>query len=520
MLFSQCFRCKTTIVCGGVVDVEGRQYCRTSCMEMGASIPGQQFTTSENDTVVYCWPYCQSADGQVVKTGTDPVFAVITFFGCILMLTLAITYHFNVWSNFYMLWKVVPFLLIPLFSLGRGTTHIRINESGIRLESSAGKSLMGSKPIYWKAIRRIYVEAPKNKSVLSGKLVIEHHGTDRIPLSKIASADQWRKLVQAINTYSTDTQLDSRLLDVVAGQNSRDSSYTRLWLDALTAPPRRERLQPLSAGTSLQSGGFIIERILGSGGQGSAYLAKTKSDSVVVLKEYILPVYVDLRVRKQALEDFENEARLLTSLQHEGIVKSVASFAEDHRAYLVLEYISGKSLRDIVLETGRLAEADCLNYAIQMCKVLSYLHTQSPPLVHRDFTPDNLLVCNSTGRLKLIDFMVAQQEGAESTSVVGKLHYMPPEQFQGKAAPVSDLYAMGCTMHYLLTGQDPEPMTPSHPILLNDAVTPEIDEIVARLTAVDARFRYRDTAELLADLHARCVVNSEAAPVEAERSTY
>jgi tRNA A-37 threonylcarbamoyl transferase component Bud32 len=509
-MVSKCAKCKTTILWGAVIDNEGRNFCGVTCKDsvhkrLLAPLPPDGSLPSTEGTLIYCWPYCPATDGQTVKREKDPVFLVVTMFGGIWLLTLLITCHFNMWGNVYMFFKWVPFLFLPLLGLGRGTTHIRVNQTGIVLESASGKSIMKSKPIPWRSILRIYVEKPKEgQSILCGKLVIKHSSTEKVSLSKIASADQWKKLVEAINVHF-DSKLDSSLLDVLIDDASRDPSYTKLWLDALTAPPRRTRLQPLVSGTSLQKGQYTVERLLGNGGQGSAYLARSGSNDLIVLKEYILPVYVDVRVRKQALEDFENEARLLTSLRDDGIVKCLTSFVEDHRAYLVLEYVSGRSLRDLVEAGGCMSESDCMKHAIAMAKILHYLHTQSPPIVHRDFTPDNLLVCNSSQSLKLIDFMVAQKEGTETSQIVGKHHYMPPEQFRGQAIAASDLYALGCTMHFLLTGQDPEPMTPSHPMLVNEAISPEIDEIVARLTALDARFRYRDAGELVTDMQTRSI---------------
>lgn len=139
-----------------------------------------------------------------------------------------------------------------------------------------------------------------------------------------------------------------------------------------------------------------------------------------------------------------------------------------------------------------------------MSKILTYLQSRSRPIVHRDFTPDNLMVSDEDGSLKLIDFMLAQQnQDAEAESiVVGKPQYMPPEQFRGKATPASDLYALGCTLHFLLTGEDPAPMTPSHPMLLNASVSHEFDSVISRLTALDEKSRYRSAVELTAELAA------------------
>jgi serine/threonine protein kinase len=165
-------------------------------------------------------------------------------------------------------------------------------------------------------------------------------------------------------------------------------------------------------------------------------------------------------------------------------------FLEDHRAYLVLEHIDGVSLRDLVQEKGPLSREQILDLSLQMCDVLQYLHSLSPPVVHRDFTPENLIF-NRDGRLVLIDFNVAQQrEWTTTGTVVGKHAYLPPEQFRGQPCEQSDLYAMGATLFYLCTGNDPEPISCSHPAKHNTSVRSDLDAIVANLTAVELTDRF------------------------------
>jgi hypothetical protein len=122
--------------------------------------------------------------------------------------------------------------------------------------------------------------------------------------------------------------------------------------------------------------------------------------------------------------------------------------------------------------------------------ILEYLHGQEPPVVHRDFTPDNLILAKS-GTLKLIDFNVAQQQESTTTgTVVGKQAYLPPEQFRGQPCPQSDLYGLGATLFYLLTGHDPVAITCSHPQELEPAVSSLLDSIVAQATALELAERF------------------------------
>jgi tRNA A-37 threonylcarbamoyl transferase component Bud32 len=302
-------------------------------------------------------------------------------------------------------------------------------------------------------------------------------------------------LHEAITRWAGNLNRDSHLIEAL--RPAQDHSYTELWMQALSAPPKRERLAPLAPDTLLQDGRFKIDSQLGVGGQGTAYLAFSKDDNTeVVLKEFILPVYVDMKVRRQALERMQNEVAMLAKLDNERIVRLHDFFVEDHRGYLVLERIDGLSLRQIVINDGCLPEDKVHELSLQMCLILKYLQTLTPPIVHRDFTPDNLIL-GKDGLLKLVDFNVAQQsEESATATVVGKHSYLPPEQFRGKPTVQSDVYAMGATIYYLLLGEDPEPITSSHPILKNENISGKLDEIVAKATALDLKRRFQSALEV------------------------
>lgn len=312
-------------------------------------------------------------------------------------------------------------------------------------------------------------------------------------------------LLKTVTQMAPDAVQDPALIRAL--MPPQRESYTELWLQSLTTPPNRNRLTPLNDGLKLKSGRYVVERQLATGGQGVAYLARDTEISAkdmnntaarnakVVLKEFVLPVYTSRNVRKQALERFENEARILEELDHPQIVKLIDFFLEDHRAYLVLEHIDGMSLRQIVQQGGPLPLSEIISLSIQMCDVLEYLHSLSPAVVHRDFTPDNLIL-DSTGRLVLIDFNVAQQKQWTTTStVVGKHAYLPAEQFRGKPVPQSDLYAMGATLYFLFSGQDPQPITSSHPRKFDASVSEVFDEIVSKLTHTEPEERYQTASD-------------------------
>jgi serine/threonine-protein kinase len=206
-----------------------------------------------------------------------------------------------------------------------------------------------------------------------------------------------------------------------------------------------------------------------------------------------MPVFPDARVRKSVAEKFQQEAAMLSRLAHPQIVKLLDVFVEDHRAYLVLQRIQGNTLKQVVTKRGALSESEVTALALQMCDILLYLHSQNPPVIHRDFTPDNLMLFE--GKLFLIDFSVAQQIEINITgSVVGKHLYMAPEQFRGKASAQSDVYSFGATLFYLLTGKEPEAISVSHPRAIDAEVSERMDTLIAQCTALD-------TASRPADLH-------------------
>lgn len=351
----------------------------------------------------------------------------------------------------------------------------------------------------WQNLEEIKFE---NKAIV----LQANNGKTRLKLDSFEGVEDKEKFLQAINKYAGSVKRAPEVVESLSPP--ADHSYTELWLQALSAPPKRERLRALAEGALLQGGRYRVAGELGAGGQGFAYLAYDKNEEGelelagnVVLKEFVLPIYVDIQARKNALERFENEARLLTRLDNERVVKLRHFFVEDHRAYLVLEHIEGKNLRQWLAEKLENAEQktftadEVKELAIKMAQILTYLHSLAPPLVHRDFTPDNLIM-DRAGNLKLIDFNVAQEMQESTTgTVVGKQSYLPPEQFRGKAEPASDIYAMGATLSYLLTGKDPVPISTIQPEAegIKEHAASGIPQLLHQLTQIDPN--KRPTAE-------------------------
>ena len=192
-------------------------------------------------------------------------------------------------------------------------------------------------------------------------------------------------------------------------------------------------------------------------------------------------------------------------LHHPQIARVYDHFVENGRDYLVLDYIPGQSLRQLVEAEGPRLEDKVLEWAQAIAGILLYLHGQNPPIIHRDLTPENL-VLGEDNLIHLIDFGAANEFAATATgTLIGKQAYIPPEQFRGKPQPASDICALGATMYYLLTGQDPEALSSSNPALVNSSVSVQTGEFVAMLTAVAVADRPADCLEVIqkiADLRA------------------
>jgi outer membrane protein assembly factor BamB/tRNA A-37 threonylcarbamoyl transferase component Bud32 len=274
----------------------------------------------------------------------------------------------------------------------------------------------------------------------------------------------------------------------------------------ITLDERPVALQPegtLPSNTVLQER-YQVLNVQGRGGMGAVYRARdlrfTGVDKIVAVKE-MNNTAPDPRLRRISIQNFEREANILASLSHPAIPKIFDYFSEGQRSYLILEFIEGKTLEDLLEEQRHpFGTEEAIGWAIQICDVLAYLHGHEPPVIFRDMNPSNLMLRND-GRIMVIDFGIAKLfEHGQRGTMIGTEGYSPPEQYRGVAEPRGDIYALAAALHHLLTNRDPrlEPPFTFHerPARLFNAEVPEaVDVALSKALAYDVQDRYASASE-------------------------
>ncbi|MEO1287557.1 MAG: protein kinase, partial [Chloroflexota bacterium] len=265
-----------------------------------------------------------------------------------------------------------------------------------------------------------------------------------------------------------------------------------------------------SSGSALELNTILLSRYkiegqLGGGGQGAVYQARDlnfpDSRRLVAIKE-MLVITNDSSVRMNAMKAFKREANILATLNHPAIPKIYDFFEKNDRAYLVMEYINGRDLEAILSRTKSLPIDKIIEWGIDLCDVLQYLHNHQPePIIFRDMKPANIMI-DSLGKVRLIDFGIAKVfvSGLPQT-MIGTEGYSAPEQYKGKANPLSDIYSLGATLHHVVTRADPRLEPPfsfnERPITsINEDATPQFEQVIMRSLEFDPDKRFQSCADM------------------------
>jgi hypothetical protein len=263
----------------------------------------------------------------------------------------------------------------------------------------------------------------------------------------------------------------------------------------------------LASGTILHNRYRII-RLLGQGGMGAVYLAEDQSlpGRLVAVKENFDP-------SRSAQEQFKREAVMLARLKHPNLPQVTDHFIEPSgRQYLVMDYVEGEDLDQILAQRGPLPEAEVLGWMEQVFDALEYMHRwvdtasgKPTPIIHRDIKPGNIKR-TPEGRIMLVDFGIAKYQtgaGTETGARAASPGFSPVEQYTGGTDACSDVYALGATLYCLLTGQVPPespriaagmPLTP--PRALNPRISPNTEQAILQAMQIQATNRYQAVRDL------------------------
>ena len=253
---------------------------------------------------------------------------------------------------------------------------------------------------------------------------------------------------------------------------------------------------------SVIDGKYEILREIGHGGMSVVYLAMdTHLNKQWAVKE----------IKKKGsgkndeiiVNSLLAEANLMKRLDHAALPRIVDIIDNGVTIYVVMDYIEGESLDKILNEYGAQPEELVIGWAMQLCDALAYLHAQKPPIIYRDMKPANIML-KPEGNIKIIDFGIAREYKKQSladTTVLGTKGYAPPEQYSGQTDARSDIFALGMTMHHLLTGIDPRSGEAYAPVRMwNPELSEGIELIIDKCVEPAPENRYQNCSDLLYDL--------------------
>lgn len=246
-------------------------------------------------------------------------------------------------------------------------------------------------------------------------------------------------------------------------------------------------------------GKYHILKEIGRGGMSTVYLAMdNRLNKTWTVKE--IRNTNSTRKDQFIIQSLVVEANLMKRLDHPAIPRIVDIIDTGSTLYVIMDYIEGVSLEEIIRNDGPQQEDSVIDWCKQVCEALLYLHNQKPPIIYRDVKPANIIL-KPDGIIKIIDFGIARefkQDWNSDTTVLGTKGYAPPEQYVGQTDQRSDIYALGMTMHYLLTGVEPRAGEPRQAVRqLNPTLSEGIEAIIDKCVETNPEYRFQSCVDLL-----------------------
>lgn len=248
-------------------------------------------------------------------------------------------------------------------------------------------------------------------------------------------------------------------------------------------------------------GKYEILKLIGAGGMSKVYLAMDKRLNKQWAVKEITKRARDMN-NEVVIQSAIAEANMIKKLDHPALPRIVDIIENGDMIFVIMDYIEGETLGDVLRAEGPQPQELVIEWALQLCEVLDYLHTRNPAIIYRDMKPDNIML-KPDGNIKLIDFGIAREykeHKSSDTIGLGTRGYAAPEQFGGQAQTDArtDIYCLGMTLHHLLTGKNPsEPPYETYPIRhWNPQLSTGLEVIVQKCINLNPEDRYQSCAEL------------------------
>lgn len=276
-------------------------------------------------------------------------------------------------------------------------------------------------------------------------------------------------------------------------------------MDKSVTDPEDDNRAKATAPISLQNGRYKLKNKIGSGGMGCVFLADdTRMKCRVVVKE-MFNMSVDPEENAYMEKRFQEEARTLFKLKHPYLPKVTDFFTENNNMYMIMEYVEGENFETVIekRKDKQISLEEFNAWMAESIDILSYLHNLEPPVIHRDIKPANLMLTRKE-KVFLVDFGVARSigEGTKTHTRVGTFGFASPEHYSGRFTLASDIYSLGATFHYLLSGDDPQDRDPfDYPPLsrFRSDVPSNLQKIIDKMLARNKNDRYENLEEVKKD---------------------
>jgi serine/threonine protein kinase len=283
------------------------------------------------------------------------------------------------------------------------------------------------------------------------------------------------------------------------------------------------RFRELSVGKILYNK-YVIEKVLGAGGFGITYYARhTALNRHYAIKEFFINGFCvrstqskDIHLQGLTKEEynrfrekFVEEARTLAKLDHENIVRVIDMFEENNTSYIVMPFIEGVTLQQLVKQNGKLDYEIAVNYMAQLAEAIGYIHEQN--ILHRDISPDNVII-TPQNKIMLIDFGSAREfihDKTQSHTAILKKGYAPLEQYSvtSRKGTYSDIYSLGAVFYFILTGQKPMEATERtmennmpDPKSFDASIPNDASRTILKAMALKPEYRHQNIKEFMDDL--------------------